>query len=60
MTEFKKNTNQKMIPKAIQFDYRTRGFYCPECHIGLTLTRKDCPNCGQVLSNPYEGMFKND
>lgn len=45
---------------TIEFNYHARGFCCPNCSTGLSLTSTKCPHCGSKLRNPYEEASTND
>lgn len=43
----------KTIVIKIEFNYHTRGFYCPICSIGVENKVQKCPFCGQQLLDVY-------
>ena len=46
-------TPDKETPVKIEFNYHARGFNCPTCSTGVSLSSKECKYCGQKLVNPY-------
>ena len=44
----------KNIPIKIQFNYHTRGFYCPKCFTGVSVYTNECGYCGQKLLYLYD------